>query len=334
MNKGLCVWGVYLLLSAVSVAMAQAEKPWWRRGADSWYYKDDWKGLKIMGSSPFQLQVDAPGGAVGGWIVVWGEDDCRLFVNDRLVDEDLDSCLIWDYDLAPFLSAGPERVTLRLAARAACAEGEILSRNGTVRRFVTDANWVDAGGRPVKTARMQVLRSSDAFDRALNGRLLTYNDEERGKSTIAKGLARLQKLREQSIFLLRRLRPAEQVLSFEPDLPWRRAERIAEPLLEQARQILDRQSIPAQQAGRFFEAISTARQAETLIAAAEAPVTATIALYRGHREATHLANWVAMLGAERHVFEEDSAELARLVQQAEREHGRRAGAAKLQRVLP
>jgi hypothetical protein len=52
-----------------------------------------------------------------------------------------------------------------------------------------------------------------------NGRLLTYNEEQRGKSAIAKCLARIQKLREQSIFLIRRFRPAEEIVSFEPNLP-------------------------------------------------------------------------------------------------------------------
>jgi hypothetical protein len=240
-----------------------------------------------------------------------------------LVDEDLDPCLIWDYDLTPFLTSGPRRVTLRLEARAACAEGEIISADGTVHRFVTDANWVDARGKPVKTDRMQVRRSSDAFDRAHNGKLLTYNEEERGKTAIAKGLARIQKLREQSLFLLRRFRPAGEIVSFDPNLPWRQAERIAAGVLAQAEQILNQQSIPAQKAGQFSQAISTTHEAERLIAAAEAPVAAATGLYQAQRESTHLANWVAMLDSDGRVFEADIGELTRLLTLGRQEFRRR-----------
>jgi hypothetical protein len=312
-----------VLLLEVSPEAAVGQDCWWQRGADSWYCKDDWKGLKITGASPLRLDIDMPAPAVGGWVVVWGEGDGRLYVNDQLVDKDLDPCLIWDYDLAPFLRSGPRRVTVRLDARAACAEGEILGRDGVVRRFATDANWVDARGNPVKTEKMRVMASRDAFDKAHNGRLLAYNEEERGKSTIAKCLARVQKLREQSIFLLRRFRPAEEIVSFDPSLPWRQAERIAGPLLDQAQQILRQQSIPAQQAGRFAEAISSAQRAETLIAAAEAPVIVAIALYKGHREITHVANWAAMLDTDGRAVDADVAELSRLVVQARREYGQR-----------
>jgi hypothetical protein len=115
------------VLLAVFLGVARGQECWWERGADRWYYKDDWKGLKITGASPLRLEIDLPAPAVGGWIVVWGEGNGRLYVNDQIVDRDLDPCLIWDYDLAPFLSAGPRHVTLRLGAQAACAEGEILS---------------------------------------------------------------------------------------------------------------------------------------------------------------------------------------------------------------
>jgi hypothetical protein len=311
------------MLLAVFLGVAGGQEYWWERGADRWYYKDDWKGLRITGASPVRLEIDLPAPAVGGWIVVWGEGNGRLYVNDQLVDKDLDPCLIWDYDLSPFLGARPRHVTLRIGAQAVCAEGEILTADGTRRRFVTDANWVDARGSPVKTERMRVMASRDAFDKAHNGRLLTYNDEERGKSAIAKCLARIQKLREQSIFLMRRFRPAEEIVSFDPSLPWLQAERIAAPLLEQAEQILRQQSISVQKAGRFSEAISTSQQAEALIGAAEAPVTAATALYKGYREITHLTNWVIMLDTEGCAFNESITELSRLAVQARQQFGHR-----------
>src|SRR2546430_16148175 len=86
--------------------------------------------------------------------------------------------------------------------------------------------------------------------------MLRYNDEERSKTAISKTLARVQRLRDQTIFLLRRFRPAEEILNFSPDTLWRRAERFAAEPISGAEAILKEQAIPAQQEGSFTKTIA------------------------------------------------------------------------------
>jgi aryl-phospho-beta-D-glucosidase BglC (GH1 family) len=317
----------FLLLVVLATGTVCAEQQWWQRGADTWYYKDDWKGLKMTGASPLTLMVRVPSGAAGGWIVIWGEGNCRLFVNDVLVDRDLDPCLIWDYKLDRFLETSPPTVNLRIEARAACAEGQIIGQDGRRYPFATGSEWKDGKGNTPRTEKMAVASSSGAFDRAHNGRLLEYNDQERGKTSIAKCLARIQKLNEQSMFFMKRFRPAEEIVSFEPNSPWRQAEHIAQPLADQAKLIVNSRAIPAQRAGRFQEAIAAAQAAETVIAAAEAPVIAAISVYKAHRQITHVENWAAMLGVEQTTFKEDLAELRCRIHAAQRAYGLRDWAA-------
>jgi|GEM_PF-1827183 len=310
------------LLAISQIAAAQL---WWERGADKWYYKDDWKGVSVTGGSrgnatlAVTRTIEVPGGAAGGWILIWGERSYNLRVNGKQVASSVEGALIDDYELTPFVE-GAEKVTLLIGGGRVCAEGEIVGRDGKRYPFATGEDWLDEGGNRVRTQKMVVRDSSGAYDTAHNGRLLWYNDEETGKSSIAKGLARIQKHGEQLVFLMRRYRPAEEVLSFSDDLPWRRAERLAAPLIEQARTILTTQAIPAQKAGRFADAIAAAQQAAILISAAEAPVVAATAIYTAQRELTHLENLSALLGKDSPLIREDLGELALLVTSARQAH--------------
>ena len=307
---------------AAQPALAQL---WWERGADSWYYKDDWKGLALTGGRggnqrpSFTKAIAVPGGAVSGWIVVWGDRGYSLVVNGKEVGSGVDGGLIDDYDLTAFLGAGDE-VKLRIDGAKVCAEGEIVARDGKRYPFMTGKDWqVGNGGAPA-TEPMVVQASGDAYSRAHDGRLMSYNDEERGKSAIAKSLARIQKLEDQSIYLMRRFRPADQIVSFDENLPWRRAERTAAPLLERARSIITTRAIAAQKASKFADAIGAANEAGDLISAAEAPVLAATAIYTAQRQFTHLENVSALLGKEAPSVAADLAELRTLLQSAAEAH--------------
>jgi hypothetical protein len=269
---------------------------WWERGADRWYYKDDWKGLRISGARAFENAIEVPGGAASGWIVVWGDRGYRLSVNGREAGSSVDGGLIDDFDLSP-LVAGADRVSILIEGDAVCAEGEVAGRDGHRFPFATGEDWTAAGGGKVAARKMAVEASTGAFHRAHDGRLLSYNDEERGKSAIAKVLARCQKLEDQGIYRMRRLRPAAEILSFDPAVPWRRAEAAAAPLLARARETTRGRAVPHQKAGRFSEAIAAAAEAAVLVAAAEAQVDAVAGLYEAEREADHLERVAAMLEA-------------------------------------
>ncbi len=316
--------GALALLLFIACVPAEGQL-WWERGADKWYYKDDWKGQALSpaagGNRPGAVlkTVAVPGGAASGWIVIWGDSGYSLVVDGKPVGASVDGGLIDDYDLSPFMSDGAA-VLLRIEGAKVCAEGEIVGRDGKRYPFATGEDWQTESGRKPVVAKMAVQASSDAYNRSHNGRLMTYNEEERGKTAIAKAMARIQKLNDQGIYLMRRFRPAEEIVSFDPETPWRRAERVAMPLVEQARAIIISKAVVAQKAERFADAVAAADEAANLIAAAEVPVEAATELYRADRERVHLANWFSLLGDKSVNLAEDFAELDRLSVAARRAH--------------
>jgi len=302
------------------MSLAHSAELWWERGADKWYYKDDWKGLALQGARAFTRTYEVPDGAVSGWIVIWGRRGYALKLNDKAVGQSVDGCLIDDYDLAPFLGQDVKKVTFRIEGAIVCAEGELVDAKGRRHPFKTDQSWRTDQGRKPKTRKLTVEPSHGAYHRAHNGRLLTYNDEERGKSAIAKCLARIQRLRDQGIFLMRRFRRAEDILSFDPDLPRRRAERYAAPLVDRARSIIKTKAVPAHKARKFKEAIAAANEAAILLSAAEAPVSAATELYRAERDIVHLENCLALIRKKSSPLAEDLNELRLLAGSARRAH--------------
>lgn len=315
---------VVLSLIASPALAQEASAPWWQRGADEWYYKDDWRAQAISPTQggpnrPAMVQtLEVPSGAVGGWILVWGDRSYGLSVAGQRVGEGYDGGLIGDYDLSSFL-AGQTQVTLALSGEKVAAEGELVGADGTRYPFATDAAWRQADGGAVRAEPMATGPSGGAYNRSHNGRLLTYTPEQRGQAAIAKGLARLQKLQEQGLYLLRRYRPAQEILSFDEALPWRQAEGYAAPLMEQAQALLREEAIAAQQAGRYDEAQRLAGQAGVLLAAAEAAVGTATELYQGRRELAHLRNVAHLLG--RPDLEQDLGELETLLASAQAAYG-------------
>ena len=291
---------------------------WWERPAATWYYKDDWKAQALVGGRGYRrtFRLDEP--CRSGWIVVWGDRGYRLTVGSKLVGQSVDGGLIDDFDLGPFV-AGAKELTIVLEGSRVCAEGELVTQGGKRVRLDTGDGWENRDGRPVRTEAMRSGPSAGAFDRAHNGRLLYYNDEERGKSTIAKTLARLQRLDEQLVFLLRRLRPAEEILSFEPQVLWRRAEGRAGPLAEKARKVIADRAIPAQKVAQFQQSQAAAGEAALLVEEAELAVTTATAIYRAERQILHLENCAEILGQAKE-FEGALKEARKAAEEARRQH--------------
>jgi len=184
----------------VSCPAAQNEL-WWERGADKWYFKDDWKGLALTGGRSYRKVLHLPDQAESGWIVIWGERFYKLTVNGKVVEEDHTSGIIEDHDLTRFVRGANEVRILVESNGRIVAEGEVIARNGRRFPFATGDDWEIPGSSKKPTARPMVAGpSTGAFHRAHNGLLMTYNDEERGKAFIAKGFARIQKLNDQSLF--------------------------------------------------------------------------------------------------------------------------------------
>lgn len=327
MNRLACLLvAVAFLAAAASPAIsAEPESPklWWERGADTWYYKDDWKGQALSGSRSYSKTIDVPGGAASGWIYVWGDNGYALSVDGREVGRNIDGGLIDTYGLAPRLDGNSEKVILKIDGGTVCAEGELIAKDGKRCFFATDDTWQTADGKKPQVRKMTVGESSGAFHRAHNARMGAISVEllggqERGKAAISKCLARIQKWNEQGVFMMRRLRPPEEIFSFPecprslpvladelvgdpssrtlaPELPCTRAETIGPPLIEKARAILVDRAIPAQKAGRFDEALAAAADASHAIGLAEMAVATATRIYSAERQTRHLFNIQGML---------------------------------------
>jgi hypothetical protein len=295
-NGGGNMWSVFCLgtLVFLTASNVNSDQLWWERGADNWYYKDDWKGLCLSGGRSYTKTIEIPDGAVEGWIVVWGDRGYKLKINDQTVGENLDGGLIDDYDISNYLKS-LNTVTLTIESNEICAEGEIIGKDGKVYPFITDKDWLADSSNILQTKKMAVGPSSGAYHRAHNGKLMTYNDEERGKTSIAKCLARIQKLNDQGIFLMRRLRIAEEIVSFDQNLLWRVAERISNPLIDKALYIIRHKAVPAQKSGKYIDAIALANESAVLITSAEMPVLTATNIYQKEREILHLENCASML---------------------------------------
>jgi len=324
LHRSACL-AIVVMLCGVHVAAGD----WWERPAATWYYKDDWKGLALLGGRGYQktFRFDEP--VESGWIVLRGGRGYRLAVGGQAVGENVDGALIDDYDLTEFVK-GQKDVILLIEGSRVCAEGELVTRSGQRIAFATGSDWEKVGGGKPRTEKMRVGPSTGAFHRAHNGRLLRYNDEERGKTAIAETLARLQRLEDQSLFLLRRLRPAEEILSFDQNTPWRRAEQHMEPLVRKASEILTKQAIPAQKAGQFRQVQTHAAEAGKLVTTAEHAVSTTISMYRARREMLHLEN-CADFAVDQEDFQTGLNDIRRLLSEAQAEHaqGDFAAAAKI-----
>ena len=169
-----------VLLGVAVLAEVAPAQLWWERGADQWYYKDDWKAMAITGARQRVTRtIEVRGGAAGAWIVIWGDRGYRLLVNGKEIAASVDGGLIDDYDLSEAVT-GAETVVLRIDGTDVCAEGEIVGQDGKRSAFATGEDWQSDGGGTVRAKKMEVQQSTGAFNRAHNGRLMAYNDEDAG----------------------------------------------------------------------------------------------------------------------------------------------------------
>jgi aryl-phospho-beta-D-glucosidase BglC (GH1 family) len=302
----------------------QGERLWWERGADKWYYKDDWKGMALSGGRSYRKVIELPTRASSGWIVTWEDRFYRLTVNGTLVEEDHTSGIIEDHDLTRFIR-GSDRVEILIEADGrVVAEGEVVAEDGQRFSFATGGDWEIPGSTRKPATRLMVAEpSSGAFHRSHNGLLMTYNDEEKGKTLIAKGFARIQKLNEQGLFLLRRFCPSEEILDLSDNTLRLQAERTIQPLIAPARKILEGQAVPAQEAGKFQDAIAAAHEAGRMLASAEAMLESALQIYKTERDVLHLENCLEIMSSEKVSLPDYSnamLELKRMLSGARRDH--------------
>ena len=281
------------LLLGTLLSPALAGELWWERGADAWYYKDDWQGLSLKRGQAFTKTCQVPEGAVDGWIVVWGRSGYTLKLNGKAVGQSVDGCIIDDYSLKRFLD-NSKQVALTIEGREVCAEGEIVDVTGKRHPFKTDATWRTERGREPVAEPMKAGPSHGAYHRAHNGRPMAYNAEESCKTAIARHMARIQKLKEHDAFVMRRLRPAGDILSFAADAPWRSAAKEAEGL---SPSMALREAIAHCKVGRIEEALRFIRSASSWLPVTAKRVIGVTQGYRAARRALGKANEKALRAA-------------------------------------
>ncbi len=287
-------WLVHFLYIFVFLISA-THADWWEHPHDKWYVKDDWKAAKVKRYSPV-IQLQNP--ARSGWIIIWGDKGVELKVNGAEVMKHIDKGLIYDTDLTPYIDGATE-IVFHSGPAGIVAEGEIIDENHLRYPFASGCGWVT----PV-TDEMQLEpaknpyragKTTGAFHSAHNARLIYYNDEERGKSDISKNLARIEKLKQQSIFLLRRYRSPSEILSFDKNTIWRQAERYASAMTEEAENILFNVAIHSQKQGEYAQSIAMAREAALLISAAELAVHSAGEVERIERQIQHASACIELI---------------------------------------
>jgi hypothetical protein len=279
----------FLLIFPILLTVPMLQGAWWERPHAHWHVKDDWKAAAVTGFS-HSMTLLSP--ASSGWIVIWGDQGVELTVNNSQALKNPSPLMIYDSDLTALIR-GARQIQLHAGPGRIVAEGELIDELGRIYPFASGCDWPAPvpGGKatlpPASTAHRPSPRTTEGPPPPF-GRPLLYNAEERGKNHIARTLARVQRLREQSIFLLRRLRHADHILNFDPDTLWRRAERFAnQPILE-AEHLLLSEAIPAQNR-RDFEAVTAiVQQAGIKLSAAELALSSARTLYQCERQLSHL----------------------------------------------
>lgn len=313
-----------LILAALAGAFpcGPARAAWWERPHDKWYLKDDWKAAPV---NRYTVTLALKSPAASGWTVAWGRRGLVLKINTVEVMRHVDRALVYDADLTPFIS-GEREVKLEFGPAQIVAEGEIIDDEGRRYPFASGCDWptpAEPGAKlPPSPKRHKAGPSAGAYHSAHNGRLMRYNDEERGKTAISRTLARIQKLRDQSIFLLRRHRSVREILTFEEDTLCRRAERSAAGPVSEAEKILKKEAVPAQKAGRFKDAVAAAGRAGAILCAAELAIHAACEVEKVERSADHVEACAGLMGgagAKVPVLDRDIQEIRDMMRAARRE---------------
>ena len=142
-----------LLSEETTVNAADAPSPqWWERGQDTWYYKDDWKGLYLQNYGQCRKVVEVPEKARAAFAYVWTTGKYTFTVNGKEAGSDCDDGTIEDYDIAKLLVVGPNTLEIAGGGEAIC-EGAAVLESGKEIHFATDASWGGPNTRASKERR-------------------------------------------------------------------------------------------------------------------------------------------------------------------------------------
>lgn len=288
---------ICIALCMLAVLAAPAAGQWWTRPYDRWYYKDDWRAARVN-TWERSFELEAP--AESAWLIAQGNPVLDVLVDGEKRHVHYDSGIILHMDISEFV-AGRESFTLGLGPRQIVAEGEIIDAEGNRYPFATGCDWPSPAPEgaelpPAPNAYRPPDGDSNPYSGSHNGLLPHFTAEQVAQSSISRSFARIQRLREQSIYLLRRYRHPSEVLSYDAQMLWRTAEAYAAPRIDQAERMLRPDVIAAMRQGELDEVTRIVDEAAELLNEAEAAVDAATTVERCRRGVVHYSALGEMLG--------------------------------------
>ena len=235
--------------------------PWWQRGQDTWYYKDDWKALYLETGRQCRKSIELPAGEKirAAFAYVWGAGAYTFKVNGRVVGSDCDAGTIEDHDLTRLLRPGANTIEIEGAGERIC-EGAAVLASGREIHFATDASW---SSRPVETSRVRRRGPRGYAGDSHMARMVAVTAEQKAKLAVNHIHSVRKRILSRDQYLFWKHRDPREVLRLgqptEVQKAWTRIERL----------LAEAQS-PAGEAGKLVlagkfaqaqEAVAPARQA-------------------------------------------------------------------------
>lgn len=218
------------IISAVAIAAQPAAMPWWQRGQDGWYYKDDWKGLYLSGARAFSKTIELPAAPRAAYIYVWGNSQ-TLRINGQVVGSDVDDGTIEDYDIASFLKPGANRIEVDAGAEFICEGAAVLPDSKEI-TFASDASW---GPAEVKTSKERRTGPRGYSGDTHMARIVAVTAEQKAKVLVNSITSVHRRMRDADLYTFWKNRDVRELLDLAaPTSPRRQWQRI-EAMLDEAR---------------------------------------------------------------------------------------------------
>ena len=212
-----------LILAALALtgfaAVASAAEPsapqWWQRGQDSWYTKDDWKGLYLTGEKSYKTSITLAGAPAAAYAYVWSGEPYVFKVNGQEVGADCDTGTIEDYDLAPLLKAGENTLEI-ISDGEVIAEGAAVLADGKEIGFATDASW---GGPATKTSKDRRTGPSGYMGDTHMARIVIVTAEQKAKAAVNAVKVACRRIAERDLYNFWKSRDPREVLTVSQHRP-------------------------------------------------------------------------------------------------------------------
>ena len=208
---------VAVVVSLVFCGQAGAA-PWWQAPHDYSYYRDkgDWAGKFLVGMGPFSKTYEAPADdpVVKAWAYIGGVGAYTLKVNNQLVGADSDNGSIEDYEFGKLLKPGANTITISATGyrQQIGLDGEIVLKSGKTIPLLTDTTWSG-----VKQVLDFPTEDPNCITECFQARPVDYTPREASAKHISLNLARISRMRDQTLLDLWRSRHVADLVKLDKD---------------------------------------------------------------------------------------------------------------------